>query len=94
MAYISLGSITFLDTSNEGTSFALAFPSVYIPGYHPQLIINARQTTEVAIRTRTQGEIVTVHGNWSLHYDIDADLRTTFDIEDKGNPQLGGFMIE
>lgn len=52
--------------------------------FHAEMIINARETTQVTITTSSTNEIVTVYENWSLHYDLDYDMRTTTDIEDKG----------
>lgn len=53
-----------------------------------ELIINARQTTDVTIRTNSTTDIVTVHENWSLHYGFPFNMRTTADIEEKGNLSL------
>lgn len=77
-------SIVFAGTSNEGTNFALALSPSHNTVYHGEIIINARETTEVTITTSSTSEVVTVYGNWSLHYDVDYNMRTTTDIEDKG----------
>ncbi len=71
--------------SSEGTEFAIALtPEGHLEYYKAELILNARETTEVTISTATGTDVVTVHGNWSLHYDLPYALRTINDIEDKG----------
>lgn len=52
--------------------------------YYAEIIISARETTEVTITKNSTSEIVTVYENWSLHYDVDYNMRTTTDIEEKG----------
>lgn len=76
--------IMFTDTSSEGTQFAVALSPGYYTYYDAELIINARQTTEVTITTSSTSNVVTVYGNWSLHYDFGYSMRTTTDIEEKG----------
>ena len=71
-------------STSEGTQFAIALsPSAYTY-YHAELIVNARQTTDVTITTSSSSEVVTVYGNWSLHYDVDYSMRTDDGIESKG----------
>lgn len=73
-------------SSSEGTSFVVGLPPAYVAGsyYDADLIVNARQTTDVTITTGTTSEVVTVYGNWSLHYGFTYSMRTTTDIEEKG----------
>lgn len=80
-------SYIFTETSNEGTLFAVALSPSYYSKYDAELIIiNARHTTEATITTSRTSDVVTVYGNWSLHYDFDYIKRTTTDIEEKGKP--------
>lgn len=62
----------------------MALSPAYYDYFDAEIIINARQTTEVTITTSSTSEVVTVYGNWSLHFDLDYSMRTTLDIEEKG----------
>ena len=46
--------------------------------------MNARITTDVTIETAGSTDVVTVEGNWSLHYFMDESSRATVGVEDKG----------
>lgn len=69
---------------SEGTKFALSFSPSQYDSDHAELIINARQTTEVTISMSDNTEVVTVAGNWSLHYDFEYEMRTVDGVENKG----------
>ena len=70
--------------TSEGTQFAIALSPNPYSYYHAELILNARQTTDVTITTSSSSEVVTVHGDWSLSYDVDYSMRTENGIESKG----------
>ena len=52
--------------------------------YDGELIINARETTDVTIRTSTTSEVITVTGGSSVYYDVNYTMRVTHAIEEKG----------
>lgn len=81
-------------TSNEGTEFTVALSPSQYDHYHAELIIHARETTEVTITTISTSEVVTVYGNSSLHYDLNYSMRTTNYIEDKGNMDVINMISE
>ena len=74
-----------LANGSEGTQFAIALaPCIRSNREDAELIVNARQTTDVTITTSASSQVVTVYGNWSLHYDVDHDMRPQSGIESKG----------
>lgn len=75
--------------SNEGTNFVVALSPASISTYDGELIITARQTTDVTIATGATSEIVTVYENVPLYYDVDNSMRTTTGVEEKGTTSLG-----
>ena len=69
--------------------FAIALSRSLVDGtdddrYDGELIINARETTDVTIRTGTTSEVITVTGGSSMYYDVDYTMRVTHGIEEKG----------
>ena len=76
-----------VQSSSEGTQFAIALPPDYYYNHGIELLINAREQTDVTITNSSSSEVITVYGEWSLAYRIPADMRMnkTAEVEDKGN---------
>ncbi len=72
--------------TSEGTEFAIALPPIESEQdhYDAEIIINARETTQVTITTSNSSAVLTVYGNWSLASWLDYEMRTVDGIETKG----------
>ena len=65
--------------------FAVALPPDQFDRYDAELIINARELTDVTITNSSGSEVFTVYGGWSLKYRVPVDMRMRAEIEDKGD---------
>ena len=70
--------------SSEGTMFAIALSPSHFDYYDTELLINARQTTDVTVSNSGNTEVVTAHSNSSVHFNLPWSMRTVNGIEDKG----------
>ena len=84
--------ISFSAESNEGVLFAISLsrslggPSdgpIRTNQYNAELLINARETTDVTIASTLASEVVTVTGGSSLRHPVDQSMRVVNGIEGK-----------